>query len=223
MIGLFYYWKSSGKETLVTVDGCLELPSLIELLKSIRRSIAKELVSIKREFVQERRKFTGEKYQTLLQRFMQTQLLTIERVCNDTLRKNRVSHGVFERSLGVHASDPDVVSLTDCFEPLSNSTFAASATPDDLELATFLVILHKHEAMLAHELKLRRVLSPTGMVSLQATIADMVYSQFAFDEMQVAAASAKFEDDTEVKKLKTRIRQIQARLMVRKHKLSKSA
>jgi hypothetical protein len=200
----------------------LSLHSLIKVLKSIRLHISQELVSIKREFVQERRKLSGQRYQQSLHRFMQSQLTTIERVCTNTLNKYKVSPSLFDRSLAQHSTDPAVTALTDCFEPLSNSTFGARSAPADMEIETFLVILQKHEAMLAHELKLRRVLSAAGMVGMQASISDTVYAQFGFDEMQVAAASAKFEANADVKKLKNRIKQFQRRLMARKHETSKS-
>jgi hypothetical protein len=222
LAGLFYIWRTSKPQSLTMEGDVLSLHSLIKVLKSIRLLISQELVSIKREFVQERRKLSGERYQQSLHRFMQSQLTTIERVCTHTLSMYRVSPSLFDRSLARHASDPAVAALTDCFEPLSNSTFGAKSAPADMEIETFLVILQKHEAMLGHELRLKRVLSAAGMVGMQASISDTVYAQFGFDEMQVAAASVKFEASPEVKKLKTRIKQFQRRLMACKHETSMS-
>lgn len=214
-VGLLYMWNRPRADALDVEDGLLKLPSLLKLLRVIQKQVAEELVIVKANFVRDRLSSKGEKLQEHVKQYIQAQQDAIEHICEKNLKKYDITSKVFDRSLEVHGKHPVVIALTNCYDPLSNSTIAGEATPATLDIDTFYEILIKHLAMYKQELKLGRTLTPQTMVSFQALISDSVFAQFGFNEMQVSAASYKYRHDEYVEELLADIRKSQTKLLFR--------
>mmetsp|Transcript_956 Transcript_956/g.2318 ORF Transcript_956/g.2318 Transcript_956/m.2318 type:complete len:245 (+) Transcript_956:2615-3349(+) len=214
--GLFFLMKKPNTDAFEVEDGLLTLSSLIKLLKAIQKQVAEELASLKANFVRERRESKGAKKEEQLHRFMKAQLDIIERVCNEALAKCNITSKLFDKSLEAHANNEQIARLTNSFEPLSNSIISAEASPADLDLDTFFEILLKQHAIYKHELKRNVSLSKKGMINLQALIADSIYMEFGYDELQVAAACSKYQGEKEIDRIIVDIRKAQKKLMVSK-------
>lgn len=218
-----YLWQEPVTEALVVEDGKLTLSSLVKLLKTLRQAIAETLAPGKTDFKHHRMEDLRAKTNSkLVQSHMQTQLSTVEQVCMKTLLEFKVSPEVFDRSLAAYAKHPSVVALTDCLKPCSPPAQEAYEAPVDLDLKSLVAILQKRHSMLLNELKLKRMLSSSDIAALQASISDNILTEFGVDDKQVSQASASNEANLIVRRLTSRIRHLQKRLLVAKHRLSKS-
>ena len=167
---------------------------LMSVIGTIRKQLLRKLLENKKQSMEERFQYykqDAQKYRDCIASAMQSQQALFQDTIMEVLGQQNIPQESFGMSLKQHMMDPDVQEKFSLMQTATLDMCEGQPVPEDLDKTKFVeVITFTTEEMMKYPVK-----DMQTSIMAQVAAADEVKTIYGYDEVTMAAAAIKFEND----------------------------